>query len=99
MRMKTVILSAATLLILTMSTAAQTSITRVGGWTTGLTHTAGAGSNRLLIFDLGYENNQGDSYHNHQRHDVLVFEHVFLEALECRAKRGHTCKLLALVLK
>ena len=29
---------------------------RVGTWTTGLTHVAGAGSDRLLIFMVGYEN-------------------------------------------
>jgi len=29
---------------------------RVGAWTTGLTHTAGTGGNRLLVFMVGYEN-------------------------------------------
>jgi hypothetical protein len=29
---------------------------RVGAWTTGLTHTAGAGNDRLLVFMVGYEN-------------------------------------------
>jgi hypothetical protein len=29
---------------------------RVGSWTTGLTHTAGAGNDRLLVFMVGYEN-------------------------------------------
>ncbi len=29
---------------------------RVGSWTTGLTHTAGAGDDRLLMFMVGYEN-------------------------------------------
>jgi hypothetical protein len=29
---------------------------RIGAWTTGLTHTAGAGNNRLLVFFVGYEN-------------------------------------------
>jgi hypothetical protein len=29
---------------------------RVGTWTTGLTHTNGAGANRLLVFMVGYEN-------------------------------------------
>jgi hypothetical protein len=28
---------------------------RVGAWTTGLTHTVGAGGNRLLVFAVGYE--------------------------------------------
>ena len=32
------------------------SVSRVGAWTTGLTHTVGAGSDRLLIFAVGYEN-------------------------------------------
>lgn len=30
---------------------------RVGAWTTGLTHTVGAGSDRLLVFMVGYANN------------------------------------------
>ena len=29
---------------------------RVGTWTTGLTHTVGAGNDRLLVFMVGYEN-------------------------------------------
>src|SRR6185503_12792990 len=29
---------------------------RIGSWTTGLTHTAGAGNDRLLVFMVGYEN-------------------------------------------
>ena len=31
-------------------------VARVGAWTTGLTHTVGAGGNRLLMFMVGYEN-------------------------------------------
>jgi hypothetical protein len=31
-------------------------VARVGAWTTGLTHTTGAGSDRLLLFVVGYEN-------------------------------------------
>ena len=31
-------------------------ITRANAWTTGLTHTAGGGNNRLLLFAVGYEN-------------------------------------------
>jgi hypothetical protein len=31
---------------------------RVGSWTTGLTHTVGAGNDRLLVFMVGHENNQ-----------------------------------------
>jgi hypothetical protein len=31
------------------------SVSRVGAWGTGLTYSAGAGSNRLLVFALGYE--------------------------------------------
>ncbi|MEW5700677.1 MAG: VWA domain-containing protein [Candidatus Zixiibacteriota bacterium] len=31
-------------------------VVRLGSWTTGLTHTAGVGSSRLLIFAVGYEN-------------------------------------------
>jgi len=31
---------------------------RVGTWTTGLTHTVGAGDDRLLVFMLGHEDNQ-----------------------------------------
>jgi hypothetical protein len=30
---------------------------RVGSWSTGLSHTAGAGQDRLLVFTVGYENN------------------------------------------
>lgn len=30
-------------------------ITRAGSWTTGLTHAAGAGSNRVLVFAVSYE--------------------------------------------
>ncbi|HEX9751135.1 MAG TPA: Ig-like domain-containing protein, partial [candidate division Zixibacteria bacterium] len=33
-----------------------TPVARVGAWTSGLTHTAGAGSDRLLVFAFGYEN-------------------------------------------
>jgi hypothetical protein len=29
---------------------------RAGSWTTGLSHTVGAGSDRLLVFMVGYEN-------------------------------------------
>jgi len=45
--------------VFTTVTAADV-ISRAGSWTTGLTHTAAAGSNRLLIFEIGYENNSGD---------------------------------------
>jgi hypothetical protein len=31
---------------------------RVAGWTTGLTHTAGAGNDRILVFVVGHEDNQ-----------------------------------------
>jgi hypothetical protein len=31
---------------------------RVAGWTTGLTHTVGAGNDRLLVFMVGHEDNQ-----------------------------------------
>ena len=31
-------------------------VSRVGAWTTGTTHTVGAGSDRLLLFVTGYEN-------------------------------------------
>jgi hypothetical protein len=31
-------------------------VTRANAWTTGLTHTAGSGSNRVLVFAVGYEN-------------------------------------------
>src|SRR3990172_1946882 len=30
-------------------------VSRVGSWTTGLTHTPGAGTHRLLVFAVGYE--------------------------------------------
>jgi hypothetical protein len=33
-----------------------TAVARVGSWTTGLSHTASAGTDRLLVFVVGYEN-------------------------------------------
>jgi len=33
-----------------------TAVASVGSWTTGLSHTAGAGTDRLLLFAVGYEN-------------------------------------------
>jgi hypothetical protein len=33
---------------------------RLGAWTTGLTHVAGSGNDRLLVFAVGYEDNQDD---------------------------------------
>jgi hypothetical protein len=35
--------------------APQPSVTRSGAWTTGSTHTVGAGNDRLLVFFVGYE--------------------------------------------
>jgi hypothetical protein len=32
-------------------------VLRVGSWTTGSTHTVGSGTNRLLVFMVGFENN------------------------------------------
>jgi hypothetical protein len=44
------------LLLLIIPTAASADvITRVGSWTTGLTHTAGTGNDRLLVFAVGFE--------------------------------------------
>ena len=41
----------------TFTTAASFSgVNRANAWTTGLTHTAGSGSDRLLLFVVGYEN-------------------------------------------
>ena len=37
--------------------SATSTVARLGSWSTGLTHTPGAGSNRLLIFAVGYEHN------------------------------------------
>jgi hypothetical protein len=36
--------------------AAASSVARLGSWSIGLTHTPGSGSNRLLVFTVGYEN-------------------------------------------
>jgi hypothetical protein len=40
--------------------AAYADVARVGSWATGLTHTAGAGSDRLLVFLVGYEHANTD---------------------------------------
>lgn len=46
------------------SKAATAQVSRVGSWTTGLTHTVGTGNDRLLVFAVGYEENNSN--------DVLV---------------------------
>ena len=42
------------------SASFSTDVDLAGGWTTGLTHTVGTGSDRLLVFVAGMENNFGD---------------------------------------
>ena len=50
--------TAALILFSSYGTAgAQQAVSRAGAWTTGLTHTVGAGGNRLLVFAFAYENN------------------------------------------
>ena len=45
---------------LVVSRPAVTQGAAAGGWTAGLTHKAGAGSDRLLAFMVGYENGSDD---------------------------------------
>ena len=45
----------ALVLSLCLSPSAVAQVARVGAWTTGLPHTVGAGSDRLLVFMVGYE--------------------------------------------
>ena len=58
LRYRFVLLAALGLTTLLASTAAA-QVARVSAWTQGLTHTVGAGSDRLLIFEVSYESNQG----------------------------------------
>ena len=43
-------------LLLILPATVEGAVSRVGSWTTGLTHTVGSGNNRLLVFAVGYEN-------------------------------------------
>ncbi len=48
------------LVVLFLSGPALAQVTRVGAWTTGLAYTVGAGSDRLLLFMVGYANLSDD---------------------------------------
>ena len=37
-------------------------VSRAGSWTNGLAHTAGTGSDRLIVFYVGYENDNADDF-------------------------------------
>jgi len=47
-------------LLLLLPITSLADVSRIGSWSTGLTHTVGAGNNRLLIFEVGYEHGSGD---------------------------------------
>ena len=49
-------LTSSTTIQIDRSISVSPGVTRANAWTTGLTHTAGSGSNRLLLFVVGYEN-------------------------------------------